>query len=165
QTREKVNYFRFRTIAYAGVLTIALIALFVMGSRKENMLLNINRSTELYSIKHKNNVLQITNAYTFLFQNTDSKPHEYYFEAILEGVENGVKILRPTKPFKLEAGAKDKKIIVLEALKELANDNQKDTIFSLKIKAYALDDPNIVVYRESIFVYPKSTLLKGKNGE
>ncbi|ELM6780577.1 cytochrome c oxidase accessory protein CcoG, partial [Campylobacter upsaliensis] len=165
QTREKVNYFRFRTIAYAGVLTIALIALFVMGSRKENMLLNINRSTELYSIKHKNNVLQITNAYTFLFQNTDSKPHEYYFEATLEGVENGVKILRPTKPFKLEAGAKDKKIIVLEALKELANDNQKDTIFSLKIKAYALDDPNIVVYRESIFVYPKSTLLKGKNGE
>ncbi|EAJ0885792.1 cytochrome c oxidase accessory protein CcoG [Campylobacter upsaliensis] len=165
QTREKVNYFRFRTIAYAGVLTIALIALFVMGSRKENMLLNINRSTELYSIKHKNNVLQITNAYTFLFQNTDSKPHEYYFEATLEGVENGVKILRPTKPFKLEAGSKDKKIIVLEALKELANDNQKDTIFSLKIKAYALDDPNIVVYRESIFVYPKSTLLKGKNGE
>ena len=73
-------------------------------------------------------------------------------------MENGVKILRPTKPFKLEAGAKDKKIIVLEALKELANDNQKDTIFSLKIKAYALDDPNMS-YIEKAFLSIQKALF------
>lgn len=68
ETRKKVNYLRFRTIAYFIVLVIALIALMIMGSKKEDMLLNINRSSELYQISHTNNGLEISNAYTFCFK-------------------------------------------------------------------------------------------------
>ncbi|MCH5336646.1 MAG: cytochrome c oxidase accessory protein CcoG [Campylobacter sp.] len=160
ETSSKVKYFRFRTTAYLVVLGIVFIALLLMSTKKEHMLLNINRSSELYSIIQKDGNLEISNAYTFLFQNTDSKEHEYYFEASLEGISDGVKIIRPTQSFKLEAGEKAKKIVVLEATKELANDDKKDTIIPLHIKAYALDDEKIVVFRESIFVYPKSTLIQ-----
>lgn len=162
QTRQRVNYFRFRTIAYFIVLIIALIALFIMGSKKENMLLNINRSSELYQIIQKDNHFEITNAYTFLFQNTDNKDHEYYFEANLKDIDDGVEILKPHQSFTLKAGAKTKKIVILKAKKILANSDKKDIIIPLYIKAYAQDDKNISVQRESIFVYPKNTLLKGK---
>lgn len=160
ETRGKVNYFRFRTIAYFIVLIIALIALIIMGSKKEHMLLNINRSSELYQISHTHNGLEITNAYTFLFQNTDSKDHEYYFEATLEGIDGGIEIVRPKKSFILKAGKQTKKIVVIKATKELANDDKKDVIFPLNIKAYAKDDNKIVILRKTIFVYPKNTILK-----
>ncbi|EAH4853302.1 cytochrome c oxidase accessory protein CcoG [Campylobacter coli] len=163
ETRKKVNYLRFRTIAYFIVLVIALIALMIMGSKKEDMLLNINRSSELYQISHTNNGLEISNAYTFLFQNTDSKAHEYYFEASLEGIDNGIEIIRPSKAFTLKAGEQAKKIVVIKATKKLADNDQKDVIFPLHIKAYAKDNDEIVIFRESIFVYPKSTILKGYN--
>ncbi|EOH2492717.1 cytochrome c oxidase accessory protein CcoG, partial [Campylobacter coli] len=47
--------------------------------------------------------------------------------------------------------------------KKLADNDQKDVIFPLHIKAYAKDNDEIVIFRESIFVYPKSTILKGYN--
>ncbi len=159
ETGGGVRIFRFRTIAYCVVLSVVFVALMMMSSKKEHMLLNINRNSELYHISSKGGNLEITNAYTFLFQNTDSRSHEYYFEVNLEGFENGLKIQRPTKAFKLGAGEKAKKIIVLEATQKLADDDTKDTIIPLHIKAYALDDEKIVVFRESIFVYPKKTLL------
>ncbi|EPN1352285.1 FixG Ig-like domain-containing protein, partial [Campylobacter coli] len=101
--------------------------------------------------------------YTFLFQNTDSKAHEYYFEASLEGIDNGIEIIRPSKAFTLKAGEQAKKIVVIKATKKLADNDQKDVIFPLHIKAYAKDNEKISVFRKSIFVYPKSTLIKDKN--
>lgn len=161
ETGKGVRYFRFRTTAYLVVLLIVLIPLLMMSVKKEHMLLNINRSSELYSIVRKDGNIEVSNAYTFLFQNTDNKDHEYYFEASLEGMSDGVKIIKPSKPFKLGAGEKTKKIVVLEATKELGNNDKKDIIIPLRIKAYALDDEKIVIFRESIFVYPKSTLIQG----
>ena len=58
------------------------------------------------------------------------------------------------------ASEKTKKIVVLQANQKLGDDDKKDIILPLHIKAYALDDEKIVVFRESIFVYPKNTLLK-----
>lgn len=163
ETRSKVHYLRFRTIAYFIVLLIALLALIIMGSKKESMLLNINRSSELYNISNVKGELVISNAYTFLFQNTDSKPHEYYFTANLEGINDGIEIIRPNKPFKLKAGEQVKKIVVIKATKNLANNDKKDIIFPLHIKAYAKDNEKISVFRKSIFVYPKNTPIKDKN--
>ncbi|WP_348519146.1 cytochrome c oxidase accessory protein CcoG [Campylobacter sp. CCS1377] len=162
KTRQKVKYFRFRTVAYSIVLLIALIALILMSQTKENMLLNVNRSSELYSIENKQNGLEITNAYTLLFQNTDNKTHEYYFDVQIQGSnEQNIKIVRPSAPFKLEANAKAKKIVVLKAIKELASDDKKDSIIPIIITAYAIDDKErIVVKRNSIFVYPKTTELE-----
>ncbi len=154
ETREKVRYFRFRTIAYMVALVIVMGALVVMSGKKEHMLLNINRTTELYSIKEQG---MVENSYVFLFQNTDKVAHDYYFE-ILDNPK--IKIKRPEEPFALEPGKKVKKVVVLYTEERLSEDGRKDTPVPIKIHAYALDKKEeISVFRDSVFVYPRIDLI------
>jgi polyferredoxin len=140
---------------YFVALSIVLIALFAMGSKKENMLLNVNKTTRLYKLLEHDGV---ENDYIFLFTNTDSKPHSYYFEIV---GNDDIKIVRPKEPFRIGAGQKKKVVVVLETHEELADDARKDVPIPLKIRAYAVDDKkNIVVDRESVFVYPRKDLLE-----
>ena len=152
---RKTQFIRFRTIAYGIALTLALVALFLMGSTKEHMLLNINRTTQLYKIKDDGKNIQ--NAYTFLFQNTDSKDHKYYFEV----EHKDISIKKPTKPFMLEAGTKLKKIVILKADKNLSTHQEEDTLLDITIKAYAEDSKEIIVVkRETTFIYPSPYSIK-----
>ncbi len=150
ETGKPTRVFRFRIIAYLVMLAIAFVALFYMGSKKEHMLLNINRTSQLYKITPDG---KVKNTYVFLFQNTDTKKHTYYFEV----VDNpDIKIARPKKPFDVVPGKKVKKVVILYTDKVLAKDTTKDTPIPIKIKAYAVDDPEkIVVYRDTIFVFPR----------
>lgn len=155
ETREKVRYFRFRTVAYMVALVVVMGGLVVMSGKKEHMLLNINRTTELYSIKDHG---VVENSYVFLFQNTDKVAHDYYFEV----VDNpAIKIKRPSEPFRLAPGKKSKKVVVLYTEESLSSEGRKDTPIPIKIRAYALDKPEeIVVWRDSIFVYPRIDLIE-----
>ena len=156
EEERKPKFLRFRTIAYGFALTTALVGLFWMGSTKEYMLLNINRTTQLYKIKDDGQ--RVTNAYTFLFQNTQNSDHEYYFEVV---GHDDIKIERPKKEFKLRAGTKSKKVVVLSTTKELAKDNKKDTPIAITIRAYAIDDKEkVVVERQTTFVYPRYDVLE-----
>jgi cytochrome c oxidase accessory protein FixG len=149
----KTQYLRFRTIAYGVALTIALVALFIMGSKKEYMLLNINRPSQLYKILDDGKTIE--NAYTFLFQNTDSKDHEYYFDIS----HPSVKIDKPTEPFLLRAGEKMKKIVLLTSIP--AQIKEEGEALPIEIKAYALDEKEkIVILRKTIFIYPKKADYK-----
>ncbi|CAM2871192.1 cytochrome c oxidase accessory protein CcoG [Helicobacter burdigaliensis] len=151
-TRNKVKYFRFKTIAYLAVMAIVFVGLVFMGSKKENMLLNINRGSAPYAIKQG----VVENAYVFYVQNTNKEAYEFYFEVDNEAI----KIKRPTKPFKVEAGAGEKEIVVLYTDKNLAEDSKKDTPIPIKIRAYALDSKEkIEVIRESVFVYPPKEIM------
>ncbi|MCH9813206.1 MAG: cytochrome c oxidase accessory protein CcoG [Epsilonproteobacteria bacterium] len=155
EEERKPKFIRFRTIAYGVALTIALVGLFWMGSTKEYMLLNINRTTQLYKVKDDGQ--RVVNAYTFLFQNTENKDHKYFFEVV---GRDDIKIERPDKAFTLRAGAKSKKVVVLSTTKELAKDNKKDTPIPITIKAYAVDDKEkVVVQRNTTFVYPRYDVL------
>ena len=149
ETGEKTRVFRFRIIAYIVMLTIAFVALFWMGSKKEHMLLNINRTSQLYKIEPDG---RVKNTYVFLFQNTQNKKHKYYFEIVNN---KDIKIVRPKKPFTVVPGKKVKKVVILETDKVLAKDTTKDVPIPIKIKAYAVDDPKIAVYRDTIFVFPR----------
>jgi cytochrome c oxidase accessory protein FixG len=152
---RKVKFFRFRTVAYAIALAAAFVALMVMSTTKEFMLLNINRTTQLYKVQDDG---RVDNLYTFLFQNTDSKDHTYFFE--VTGAD-GIEIRRPKEPFKLIAGKKVKKIVTLSTNQILVKDATKDTPIPIIIKAYAVDNKEkIVVFRESTFVYPRLDQLK-----
>ncbi len=155
EEKRKTKFLRFRTVAYGVALALALVALFMMGSTKEHMLLNINRTTQLYKIKNEGKDIQ--NAYTFLFQNTDSKDHKYYFEI----EHKDISIKKPTKPFMLKAGKKLKKIIILKADKNLSMHNEEDTLLEITIRAYAVDnEKEIVVKRETTFIYPSPNSIK-----
>ncbi len=158
---RRPHYLRFRTIAYGIALTIALVALFWMSTTKEYMLLNINRTAELYSFE--NHGKTVDNAYVMLFQNTENKRHNYYFEVLKKDKTpfKEIYIKRPKKPFPLNAGKKVKKIVVLATNKILSKDSTKDTVIPIIIKAYAVDDPKkIVVYRKTVFAFPRYDYLQ-----
>ena len=143
---KKVKIFRFRTVAYLVILCVVLVAAALMSGKKESMLLNINRTSELYKVLDQG---EVENSYVFLVQNTQSKDHKFYFEIDDKSIE----ISRPNKPFTLKAGAKQKVIVTLKSKNE--NTSEKDLLKHINIKAYATDESTISVQRASTFIYPK----------
>ncbi|MFK5975169.1 MAG: cytochrome c oxidase accessory protein CcoG [Sulfurovum sp.] len=151
----KTDYFRGKVIAYAVVLMIVLVSLFWMGSKKENMLLDINKASRLYKVMDGG---VVRNDYLFMFANTDKKDHTYFFEIV---GNDKIKIIRPKKEFIVKAGKKEKIIVVLETSEELANNTRKDVAIPVAIKAYAVDDKeNIIIDRSAVFIYPRIDLVK-----
>ena len=159
----KTRYFRPKIIGYAAVLAIVMIVLAMMGSEKENMLLNINKETRLYSIqKLPGGVTRVENDYIFLLQNTQNEDHRFYFDIKApKELEGKIRILRPSEPFRVSPGVKKKKIVRLIADEMLVKDERKDTVIPLTIHAYATDaKETISVIRKTTFVYPRYDQLQ-----
>lgn len=142
------------SIMYFVALVVVIGLLFVMGGEKEYMLLNINKTTQLYKVKEDN---LVTNNYVLLFQNTESKVMTYD----LEIVDNpDIKITR-FESFTLSPGKLAKKVIILETDKILVSDNTKDTPITVTLKAFAKEDPTkVVVFRKAVFIYPRLDKLQ-----
>jgi len=161
--KGKTHYFRPKILGYIGILIIVSIILGMMGSKKEYMLLNINKENRLYSVNHTDDgKIRIDNAYTFLLQNTLNEDHDYYFDVITpQGMEGKIKIGTPTEPFKVKPGVVKKKVIVLYTDEMIVNDSRKDTVIPITIKAYAMDDKvKVMVVRQSTFMFPRADLVK-----
>lgn len=142
------------TIMYFFALLVVLSLLFMMGGEKEHMLLNVNKTTELYKVKEDK---VVANNFVLLFQNTESVPLTYD----LEIVDNpDIKIER-FEPFTLSPGKLAKKVVILETNKVLVSDNTKDTPITITLKAFAKEDPEkIKVFRKAVFIYPRLDKLK-----
>lgn len=154
QTKTKIKYLRSKTIGYMVVLAIIFGIMLVMGSKKEPVLVNIDRNTQLYEIR-KNGA--IDNFYVFLFENTDKKDHRYSFEILNQ---EGIEIIRPHHPIKVESKGKIKEVVILRAKNLAVNNAKNDALLPLKIRIYAIDDSTISIERKSIFVYPKEQVLQ-----
>ena len=148
------KFVRKSTIMYFVALLIVISLLFVMGGEKEHMLLNVNKTTELYKVKEDK---VVTNNFLLLFQNTESQTLTYD----LEIVDNpDIKITR-FEPFTLSPGKLAKKVVILETNKILVSDNTKDTPINITLKAYAKENPEkVVVYRKATFIYPRLDKLQ-----
>lgn len=148
------KFVRKSTIMYFVALLIVISLLFVMGGEKEHMLLNVNKTTELYKVKEDK---VVTNNFLLLFQNTESQTLTYD----LEIVDNpDIKITR-FEPFTLSSGKLAKKVVILETNKVLVSDNTKDTPITITLKAYAKENPEkVVVYRKATFIYPRLDKLQ-----
>jgi cytochrome c oxidase accessory protein FixG len=161
--KGKTHYFRPKILGYIGVLAIITVILAMMGSKKEHMLLNINKETRLYSLERvADDKVRVENAYVFLLQNTLKEDHKYYFDVIApKGMEGKIKIAKPSKPFTARPGVKKKKVVVLYTEDLLVEDARKDTVLPITIRAYALDNKEeIVVDRASTFTFPRLDVLK-----
>ncbi|WP_323669405.1 cytochrome c oxidase accessory protein CcoG [Aliarcobacter butzleri] len=148
------KFVRKSTIMYFVALLIVISLLFVMGGEKEHMLLNVNKTTELYKVKEDK---VVTNNFLLLFQNTESQTLTYD----LEIVDNpDIRITR-FEPFTLSPGKLAKKVVILETNKVLVTDNTKDTPITITLKAYAKENPEkVVVYRKATFIYPRLDKLQ-----
>ncbi len=156
--KGKTHYLRPKIIGYAVVLVIIMVVLGMMGSKKEHMLLNINKENRLYSVeKAHDGIITVENDYIFLLQNTQDKDHRFYFDIETpKGMEGKIKILQPSKPFTVHPGVKKKKIVRLYTTEELVKDDRKDTVIPITIHAYALDEKEkIAVDRQSTFIFPR----------
>lgn len=161
--KGKTQYFRPKVIAYVLLLVALTVGMVMMGSKKEHMLLNINKENRLYSVsKTQDGKVAVDNAYEFLVQNTQNEKMDFYFEVILPKDAKGkIEILKPTEPFDVTPDVKKKKIVVLRTYDVLADDARHDTIIPITIRAYALGhEDKITVFRESTFVYPRADVIK-----
>ena len=144
------------TYMYGAAIIAIFVMLFVMGGEKENMLLNINKTTQLYRVKADN---EVTNSYYMLFQNTQSKKHTFKIEVVGKYADK-FKIKR-FKSVTINPGKLVKELVILSTKEKLVDDNTKDTPLKVNLKAYAEEDPkNIVVFREMTFFYPRADKLK-----
>lgn len=142
------------TVMYFVALATVIGLLFVMSGEKEYMLLNVNKTTELYKVKEDN---VVSNNFLLLFQNTESKPLTYN----LEIVDNPDITISRFEPFTLSPGKLAKKVVVLQTDKVLVSDKTKDTPIEITLKAYAKEDPEkVVVFRKAVFIYPRLDKLK-----
>jgi len=166
EQKGKTNYFRPKVLIYGALLVAISIILGMMGSTKEHMLLNINKETRLYSAKAiADGKIRVDNSYVFLLQNTQNEKMKYFFDIIPpKGMEGKIIIAKPSKPFMATPGMRKKKVVTLRTTEHLATDTRQDTIIPITIHAYALDSngkksEKISVYRKSIFIYPKESVL------
>jgi len=153
---KPTQMWRGKTYMYAGALIAIFFMLFVMGSKKEYMLLNVNKTTQLYKVKEGN---KVENNFVLLFQNTEPKKHTYKLEIIGEYADK-VKIERFTE-LTLRPGKLAKKVIKLSTKERLVDDATKDTPITIMLKAYAVDEPDrVFVLRKAVFIYPRADKLK-----
>ena len=152
---KETKLLRGKTIMYAAALIIIVGMLFVMGGTKEYMLLNINKTTQLYKIKDNN---EVVNNFLLLFQNTQKEKYTYYVEIIGE-YSDKIKIKKFT-PFTLSRGKLAKKVIQLSTKQRLVDDVTKDTPITVTLKAYAKENPEkIFVIRKAVFIFPRADKL------
>ena len=153
---KKTKFLRSKTIMYLVALVLIIGGLVVMSGKKEYMLLNINKTTQLYKVKDDN---LVENNFLLLFQNTQPKKHTYKLEII--GKYKGKIEIRRFKELTLNPGKMAKKVMVLATKERLVNDATKDTPITVMLKAYAVDEPEkISVLRKAVFIYPRSDKLK-----
>ncbi len=153
---KKTKFLRSKTIMYLVALVLIIGGLVVMSGKKEYMLLNINKTTQLYKVKDDN---LVENNFLLLFQNTQPKKHTYKLEII--GKYKGKIEIRRFKELTLNPGKMAKKVMVLATKERLVDDATKDTPITVMLKAYAIDEPEkISVLRKAVFIYPRSDKLK-----
>lgn len=153
---KPTKFLRAKTYMYIGALLAIFAMLIIMGGKKEYMLLNVNKTTQLYKVKEGN---EVTNNFVMLFQNTEPKKHTYKLKVI--GKYAGKVEIKRFKELTLNPGKLAKKVVILSTKERLVNDDTKDTPITVMIKAYAVDEPErVFVLRKAVFVYPRSDKLK-----
>lgn len=153
---KPTRFLRSKTYMYIGALLAIFAMLFIMGGTKEYMLLNVNKTTQLYKVKEGN---EVTNNFLMLFQNTEPNKHTYKLEVI--GEYAGRVEIKRFKELTLSPGKMAKKVVILSTKERLVDDATKDTPVTVMIKAYAVDEPDrVFVLRKAVFIYPRSDKLK-----
>jgi len=153
---QPTKFFRGKTFMYIAALLVIVGMLFVMGGKKEYMLLNINKTTQLYKTYEGG---EVVNNFVLLFQNTQKEQYTYNLEII--GEYAGKFEIKRFTPFTLSRGKMAKKVIQLSTKERLVDDARKDTPITVTLKSYAVEDPEKVhVIRKAVFIYPRSDKIK-----
>ncbi|MFA7091670.1 MAG: cytochrome c oxidase accessory protein CcoG [Arcobacteraceae bacterium] len=151
--KKKTTILSPKNIMYFASILACVVLLVVFANSKEYMLVNVNRTTDLFKIDANN---LVKNNYVFTVQNTQNQAYTYDIKVNHADFE-----MTKFTPFRLEANQRVKKVISIESNKVLHLSNEKNTPISLEVTIFAQEDPTVVTTTKTIaFIYPKDSLLK-----
>lgn len=142
-----------KNMAYFTVLLLSIIGAVVMGSNKEEIIVNVNKTAELYKIHDDSSV---SNNYALTVHNTQNIGYTYDVRA-----ENSELFeVKKIEPFEVKAQSFQRKILVLQTKKKLVGSDRQSTPMVAKIIVFAKENPKIQLTKELAFIYPRSDLIK-----
>ena len=145
--KKNVSIFTKKNTTYFVSLFLCIFLAFYFSLEKEDFLVNVNKTTELYSIK-ENDV--ISNNYILTIHNTQDK--DYTFDIRL--VDNKNFRIKRFDSFDLKAAEKTKKILILETTEDFKKLKNKPSNISIEI--CTKENKKIKVKRQIAFFYPKN---------
>lgn len=145
--KQNISIFTKRNITYFVSLFLCLFLAFYFSLEKESFLVNVNKTTELYS-KKENGI--ISNNYILTIHNTQDK--DYTFDIRL--VENKDLKIKRFDSFELKAGEKIKKILILETTENFEKLKEKPSKISIEI--FTKENEKVKLSRQIAFFYPKN---------
>ena len=165
----KARFLRIKVLAYVVILALLFAGLFIAGTVRNNLSLNISRTAELYTVRQSG---AVDNAYKFLIQNKDGQAHEIGLE--IEGdLKDSIEILVPDYPgktsFNLQAKSERMLVVLLRSKTSLNDSMDSDKNLPVTIRARVLDSKDGASARfKTFFMYPsqgyRDAKLKRKNG-
>lgn len=145
--KKNISIFTKKNTTYFVSLFLCIFLAFYFSLEKENFLVNVNKTTELYSVK-ENGV--ISNNYILTVHNTQDK--DYIFDIRLLD-DKDFKIKR-FESFELKAGEKTKKVLILETTDDFQKLEEKPS--KIKIEIFTKEDETVKIQRQIAFFYPKN---------
>lgn len=142
--KQNVSLFTKRNVTYFVSLFLCLFLAFYFSLEKEDFLVNVNKTTELYK---QNEEGIVSNNYILTIHNT--KDETLTFDIKLKDEKN-YKIKRFEK-FSLDAGAKTKKILIIETSKDYDKNIAKNSNITIEIFS---QDNRYKITKNISFVHP-----------
>ncbi len=142
--KKNISIFTKKNISYFFALFLSIFLAFYFSLEKEQFLVNINKTTELYKI---NEDKTISNNYILTIHNTQDE--DLTFNIKLQDEEN-FKIKR-FEQVSLKSGKRAKKILIIESTNDLKNIDSKN--IPINIKIYTLEKDYKII-RKLVFSKP-----------
>ncbi|MDY0180453.1 cytochrome c oxidase accessory protein CcoG [Aliarcobacter skirrowii] len=142
--KKNISIFTKKNISYFFALFLSIFLAFYFSLEKEQFLVNINKTTELYKINENKN---ISNNYILTIHNTQDE--DLTFNIKLQDEEN-FRIKR-FEQVSLKSGKRAKKILIIESTNDLKNIDSKN--IPINIKIYTLEKDYKII-RKLVFSKP-----------
>ncbi|MGM0520188.1 MAG: cytochrome c oxidase accessory protein CcoG [Campylobacterota bacterium] len=142
-----------RNLAYFISLALCIVLALGFASKKKYFLVNVNKTTKLYSIKENQ---QVANNYIFIFHNTSDKA--YTFDMKLQ--EDSKFFLKRFKPFTLKPNKRVKKVVIVQTKDRLFLSDNKNTPLKVKIDILTKENKKAKQTKTLSFIYPRNSEFK-----
>ena len=140
-------------ILYGLVISLCIAFIILFSGQKEPLLINVNKTTQLYKIEPNKSVV---NNYTVLLQNRQTQP--YSFTAKVVDEENFE--IKRFNSIRLNPDQQRRTVLLIRAKNRLFISDKKDSALKIKVIFYAKENPTIQLEKEIAFIYPRNALLK-----
>ena len=142
--KKNISIFSKKNIMYFVSLFLTIFLAFYFTLEKENFLVNVNKTTQLYKIK-ENNI--IANNYVLTFHNTQNETLNFDIKLL---DEKNYKIKRFDN-FSLDAGKKIKKVLIIETTINYINPVNKISDIDIEFTTF---DKKFKVTKKISFAHP-----------